>query len=705
MNATRSVLIVDDQPSKREQIAQVLKSNYDVVQKDGYDEAVEYLRNIPVAFILLDRSLATGPVEQLGLAEICAAAGKAHVIVYTDKDQLTGPEEYRIKERGAIRVIGRTEIANLDVFSRELNELLELSSQLKSFTGERSKIVAALVGVDVGVTIIDKDFHCWFANEQQDILVGGKCSGGLCWKVFHGRPADWGACWGCTVSQVISSGNEKERVFLSRLHNDELSWLRVRTKPVLNKDGKAIAAREAVSRLDPDTLALDDRLSGIAQGLLQLGFGRARIFRAGSDSGTLEPAAAAAVTDDVWLETKDYFATIARWSHAGNAIRIAHCPYAQRAHDSPSGKVTEAWDPKLGRSPYAEAMSLDPPYLDVPVWAREGGRRLVGWISADMVGLTTHVCEAARKRWLTAEALTWIREKFGAQLIDALEADDPGQQTQNEIIHRAVIDVGGANSVDSALGAVRSAATNLVPGCRVSVRLWSRGGGLVEYEDLCVGARASNTPPEIGVENRDSLAALAFRSAKSVWVNNRGTSQLPPGFAGEGVVSTASIPLSVEGIVVGTMSIDSSTELHWAEQRLVRPLEHLARIAALVVRDINLRPKTDREDVAAYAASTLRSYVERREMEEALRDTADYATALTASLDTGNPAANLAEKVRGAIENAQGLLHRPEIQSCRLLEVFDALKKRYMGKQALVFESADKPGEAIPEQFKGIPGL
>jgi hypothetical protein len=130
-------------------------------------------------------------------------------------------------------------------------------------------------------------------------------------------------------------------------------------------------------------------------------------------------------------------------------------------------------------------------------------------------------------------------------------------------------------------------------------------------------------------------------------------------------------------------------------------LEQLARIAALVVRDIKLSAKTDREDVAAYAASTLRDYVERREIEEALRATAEYATALTASLQPGSSAASSAEKVRVAIENARQVLTQgSEDQSCRLRQVFDAVEKRHMGKQILVLESADKPGEPVPEQFK-----
>lgn len=693
MNSARSVLIVDDQPLMRQDIAKDLRAkNYDVVEKGGYLEAVEYLKQTAVAFILLDRILAEGVVEVRGLAEICAVAGESHVIVYTDKSDVTRVAEYRLKERGAIRVIDRKEIgSNLEVFSRELNELLNLSIGLKSFRGERSRIVAALVGIDVGVTIIDKDYHCWFANDQQNSIVGAECSGRLCWKAFHNRPGDWGPCWGCAVTRVIATGEELEGVFLSRFHNDQLGWVSVHTKPV--KDGETVAVREVVSRLDPNTLTLNIRLSTIAKGLLQLGFGRARIFCVKSDSGTLELMAAASVHDDAWAETNAYFDSIA---DSANAIRIDECTYMKAVYDGRIGKPVGAWDPNVGPSPHTKALMLEVPYLDLPVWDGDGGS-LLGWISADLNGLNPDVIEAVKQRWFTQKGLGWLQEKFGAQLVDAIKAEPPGQQKKKEIIQRAVMEVGGADSVDSALEAVRKAAESLVPNRRVSVRFLNRGE-LIEYEALCVGERDSSTPERISVEDKRSLAAYVARTVKPVWVDNRRLSAvLRPSYAGEEIISTASIPLSVEGIVVGTLSIDSKIETRWADERLTGPLESLARIMALVVHDINPAGRMDREDVAAYAASELRQYVERHEIEEKLQVAATYAIALSKSLQKESSYKEVAARVVRAIEDARDTLyHSPEQQNCHLHEVC----KRYDDPAIVLCEFGSNQYKlAVPESI------
>ena len=230
----------------------------------------------------------------------------------------------------------------------------------------------------MGVTIIDEEFYCWYANEQQRSLVQGPCARGLCWNEFHERPADSGPCWGCTVSEVIAKGQERERVFLSRFRDKSARWVRVRTKPVLNREGKTIAGREAISLLDPNTLPVRDRLSGIAQAFLQIGFGQARVFRARGGHRVTDLAAAASITDDFWERPTEYFDSIVQ---TAKGLNVDNCQYGSPTFDTRTGYLVMEWDPMIGPSPLAEAFHFEPPYMDVPIWNTQSGN-LLGWISA-----------------------------------------------------------------------------------------------------------------------------------------------------------------------------------------------------------------------------------------------------------------------------------------------------------------------------------
>jgi CheY-like chemotaxis protein len=683
MIPSRSVLIVDDQQSMRSEIKHDLEmNNFTVAERAGYTAAVDYLSENPTAFVLLDRLLSTGEVENRGLKEICDVAGGATVIVYTERE-MSDAQKYHIRELGAARVIKRADIPpNMQVFSRELKEMMDLSDELGSIRGERNRIVAVLVGIDVGVTIVDKEFHCWFANEQQNRLVGTECRGGLCWKLFHDRPGEWGPCWGCIVERSIRTGHDYERVFLSRFRDGNLGWVRVRTKPVKDSADNTIAAREAVSTLDPNTLPLIDRLKAIAQGLMQIGFARARVFRA--DGSTLRPVAAAHKDDKFEPEEDGYFGEVAASEYE---VKVDMCACLKSVAENRVATVIGEGDERSS-TPYTKAWQLKPPFLEVPVWRTDG--QLAGWISADLVGLGEPVFGSVKDRWLGgAEDIKWIEEHFGKEVLHALEAVNPAQQEQNDIINRAMIDVGGANSVQSALDAVKGALGKLLPGRRISIRRLLRDKQLVEDEHLCLGQRDGGTPSRIAIDDRRSLAAMAARSVKAVWLDDRKQSNVPESYAGPNIISTASIALIVEGSVVGTMSIDSSKETHWEKDGLIGPLERLARVVALVVRDTNLSANIDRDDVAAYAASSLKSYVERYKIEAELENCHQLAVTLKNLAQDGADTTKPVDEMLTSIGRARAILSdRPEEQKCQLSAVANVLKERYSGHRyiAATFE-------------------
>ena len=201
----KSVLIVDDQ----ENYASILKfrleqEKYQVETVRSVNSAIDLLqRGASPMFILADRMLEGEAIEQRELKRLSEAATDSQIVIYTAVEELTEAQKYIILDKGAVRVLGKQlvdkMVDDIKLLTQEFDELISISRELQAFTTEREKIAAALVGSDVGVTIIDSHYRCWFANAAMEKIMGRPCSGELCWRLCHSHAVSSGPCWGCSV--------------------------------------------------------------------------------------------------------------------------------------------------------------------------------------------------------------------------------------------------------------------------------------------------------------------------------------------------------------------------------------------------------------------------------------------------------------------------------------------------------------------------
>jgi hypothetical protein len=273
------------------------------------------------------------------------------------------------------------------------------------------------------VAIIDRQYNCWFANNRQHELVGGRCMGGLYWSLFYDQPAEFGPPWGCGIRDVLdeafSKGTAIRRVILTHLRDDRVHWLSVETKPVRGSDGRVIAGSEATSMLDDDfvrNMEPTERLFGVARGLLHAGLGRVRIYERQAETETLKLVAAASRTDV--FEARDYFEGLRHLS-----LEYTKCPYATRAVASEAGILVDSWD--RGDSPFKAGLDLRPPYFLVPM--RDGEeRRVIGLLAADFGGWDEAREAIVIRHLARQENLPWIRNGYANEARRALAAIKAG---------------------------------------------------------------------------------------------------------------------------------------------------------------------------------------------------------------------------------------------------------------------------------------
>lgn len=598
-----SVLIIDDSKNFARRFAHQLESiGYIVETVDSSKNALKFLgEQSNPTFIVADRMLQGNLIENGDLNTLAKAAGSSHIVVYTQKADLSEAEIRYIQSQGAKRVLDRSEMSKLvkDIgrLTKEFDDLLELAHELTNFMKEREKLVTALVGADVGVTVIDNEFQCWFANAAQERFVGGHASGGLCWQRFHGHPASAGPCWGCTVARVMKTREKVDRLFLSRFRNGFTGWVSVRSTPILGGNGvygesgsgepRVIAVREGVVEAGTatiDSLSLQNRLEYIAQALIHVGFGRARIWAMRVD-GKAVVRAAASVTDDPWAERSQYQEGL-----GGLAVNPDDCPYNRKVR-SKGGLFVEEWSD--GKCPWLEGLELELPYFLLPVWKTH--EDVWGFLATDFVGVSEIARKAVLSHYAKEETLLWLRDEYVREIREAFEFAEvsvPG--TQHEaIVEMAQLGIGAARSLSEGVFAVREALDTLLPDdCAVSLRRVTKNQ-LEEYSDLSWGPGTPSTKRVIQVDDRKSLASYVFRIQRARWIDDfpkhREKAQRigqPAGYPSVGTKSSAHIPLRVEGSMMGTISIDSPKDLRWFEDGYARPLLQLADLIALVVRDL-----------------------------------------------------------------------------------------------------------------------
>ena len=616
MHQSRNVLIIDDDVRFPKMVAFYLRrAGYDITIANSVDSAIQHLAaGLTPTFVLADRMLSEGEeIERRELARLCASCPGVFVVIYTTVSTLTLEQEYQIREQGAIRVIDKKLEADalaedIKLLTQEFDELIELSQELRTETQERSKIVSALVGTDVGLTIIDAHYHCWFANASQEYLIGGRACNGLCWRLFHKQEITAGPCWGCTVREVFQSHKVVDRLFLAKFTSDSTRWVSVRSTPIWRKTGDSvIAVREGVAEASKEyiaSLGTTQRLNKIAQGLVHLGFGRVRIYNTNGTS-TAVIAAAAAHTDNPSAAESSYMRKL-----QGITIDHRQCPYAKQAIKNHDGLVVMQWDLNLGPSPWADRLELELPYILTPVWDDAG--KPCGLIGADFVGIPKTARKHLIDRLANNKTLSLLQHEYCREIKNAVRKGmGIGIQWETyKLLQDAKIGVGSCRTVSDAVAEIKMYLEQLLPKCSISTRrlLEVPDRKLTRYEPLCCGPTSSRIPTDIYLDDRKSLSAFSVR-VKESWIDDYLTYQataqaaaLPVGYAYEWTKSVAHLLLRFENTVYGTVSVHSPEQIKWEESGARTMLLSIANLLALVMRDIAL---DEREEAAWRMAAAM----------------------------------------------------------------------------------------------------
>jgi CheY-like chemotaxis protein len=627
MNRQYFILIIDNGDRLPEFLHDKLTTKgYKVDRVHTVNEAIEFLKHSddPPTFILADRILDNGPIEIRELEILCKVATNisSEVLVYTIESELSEEDQYEILNQGAYRVLDKEDVhklvENINILIENFNEILQLTDELKAATAdERSKFITALIGTDVTISFLDHNFRQPRNTSFAKLLIGtasetssdGFCQN-RCWLAARKRPASPPKCWGCTVAHVFNSKETVEARFLNRQPNGYCSWVDVQSKPIKSeKTGTIIAVREAVTETTKSTLTSltsETRLNHIAESLIRIGFGRARIYQFISE-GTAQLRAAAACTDVFSNHKRKYFESITH-----NLLTLESCGYAEQASKNSIGSYIHRWDEKIGVSPLVKDLGLELPYFDVPVFS--DNRKLCGWISLDFVGLDENLREQARKDYGKIDSLTWLNEEYGREVRVALETIERnhGSHEKSEIVRRARFGIAGANSMNDAIKAVVDGFRDLLPGCRVSVRIL-KDNELKEYRPLTQNPWDGGRP-NISMDTQHSLAVAVAKRRLPHWINNypdhlqEAQQRGEPGwYQPEGTQSTAQIPLICEGIVFGTLSISSPKPIQWIEEHYKEPILEFAQIIAWVLTDLVRIHKVERamNDRAAILAFSM----------------------------------------------------------------------------------------------------
>lgn len=602
MNRRHSILIIDDTDRLPLSIStRLVKKGYQVHHVHDVAEAINHLRSSsPPTFILADRKLESGFIEQRELGGLCSAAKtvSAEVLVYTSKD-LNDQDRSKIVNQGAYRVLDKDDVEklvnNLDELIQDFDEILELTREVKAASGERSKFITVLIGANVTLSFLDRNFrkrHIATFRERLheteiDLPSAGICQN-QCWLAADEKCGSTPRCWGCTVAEVFSSEKTVEAQFINRQANGSFAWVDVQSIPIKSAKGAVIAVREAVTEASEAFLnnsTLETRLQLIAESLIRLGFGRARIYEFTSETEAVLRAAAS-FKDDHAKYKRHYFDSIKEMK-----LTLGNCLYAKRASEHAMGSFIEDWDPAIGASPLKNDLALELPYFDIPVFHED--RKLCGWISVDFVGLDEALVDEALKQYAKIDTATWLSEEFGREVRFAVEAtqNDQASRKRFEIVRSARFGIAGAKSVDGAIREIRKACAELLPKCRVSIRIL-KDNELQEYKKLSSGTYAGMRS-NISLDNPDSLAVGVVKSLRPNWIDDypefREKAVLKGEFAGvqpEGTKSSAQIPLIAEGVVFGTLSISSHDHIRWVEERYRGPILDLAQMIAWVLRDL-----------------------------------------------------------------------------------------------------------------------
>lgn len=178
--AATSVLLVDDDTTTRESLAGLLEhARYKVMQASTEEEALKLVESSKprLSFVLLDQVLGTMESGTAAARNIAAFAPDILIVMYTADSHIDEHQKWRAMHAGAHRYMKKASAKHLLKDFRELiedmTELRELTRVFTEFTDARIAMVSALVGLDVGVALIDREYRVWFTSLKLAVVPIG----------------------------------------------------------------------------------------------------------------------------------------------------------------------------------------------------------------------------------------------------------------------------------------------------------------------------------------------------------------------------------------------------------------------------------------------------------------------------------------------------------------------------------------------------
>lgn len=530
------------------------------------------------------------------IQDIVRASPHSFVVVYTADPTIDQDLLWRALAAGAHRCIRKgssTELLrDFQELIDEVEELAEITALVSDVTKTHNMMVATLLGAGVKVSIIDRYHRVWFSN-RPEAAANAPPQGGPCWTYFHGTSVEWGPCSGCVLRGCIDRQHPRSSTIFVRTIGGRPEWARVDSLPIPSKrraDRRVIAVRETYMPLRPESVSIapQERLQAIVDGILLEGYGRVRVYSPEHGQGHeyfVGVACALRTSDPTYHET---FQNL--------RISLRDDPYVQRAVEERDGTLWNAWDPapQGATANIAMQIGLTPPWVDLPVWNNQD---LIGWLAVDLKGSPKEAITLS-----DMETLRCYRDEIASVL-----RPDPVQTKEHthfrHLLTEARFQVAQARAPQEALDQIIQVAHKViesVAGCEdVRVRM-RRGGYLVVQtrlpQRLQYGA-GDETPESISEADSKSFAAFVAAVGSPLYIDDRieyrmrtlTNPALRPGLRKPRVGSLAILPLKVENICFGTLSIECSRIVNWRSSAALPYLLEVAGFAALAVRDLHVQ--------------------------------------------------------------------------------------------------------------------
>ena len=720
---TKKVLLVDDNAFAEQAMSALEAAGYPTRVATSCESAQTALASMETDFVVLHKVLQGVSVENGILERLVEAAGDGLVVVYTTRADLAPDVEYRLLDQGAVRVIDRLVAADFAAsvakLTEEFSDLVDISEQLALLLAERERLACTLLGTKSTLTVVDRSSICWFTSRDRGGVGGGiQTRRGPCWAFCHGFPAEAGPCWGCGARRIADDSRAPvETLVLTRVGSaDKLVWESVRSSPICNDEGRVVAVADNVIEASPErieALPTETRLDLIAQGVLRSGFGRIRIYRTRLGGGGAALEAARARTDDPTSAHGEHFRQLRSfWFDYENE------PYALSAIKR-RGQFFPAWDTEMGHSrlEQVDGLKLTPPFFILPIFTVAGS--LIGIAGIDFTGVDDLLPEkpSVMKRKLANEAtLEWIQRELVPQIRAAMTSSvsgGPAAESLWRTIGQAELGVGAARSLDEALKAFREAIAGVAKAtaATATVRIQPLGShSLVLLPELSFGPSPS-LQEDIPLSDSTSIAATCFRSWARCLIEDFPRYARDRTAQGLGALrdvskkakSLAVIPLRFE-VPNGVLTLEATHRINWETTGYVEPLCHLAALAALLVRDLQIARQheaevADRTAIIAFASSTSADSVWKHWATQRIQDASQALETLGSYV---LPSASDSARARAAIEDAKRAIDaivaeapgHSQMPTCDLGDSLNHLRRRYRATAGLTIDiPAYTPGE------------